>query len=135
MPADIDRAKYISFTSFKRNGDAVALPVWVVPFEGGYAFTTDGPSFKVKRVRSNPAVTVQVCSFRGKVAPGAATHSGTAEVLEGDEVAAVRRAIKRKYRVVYAFAIAPQEWLAKLRRKESTGSVAIKITLSGGAAA
>lgn len=135
MPAELDRAKYISFTSFKRNGDAVSLPVWVVPFDGGYAFTTDGPSYKVKRVRNNPAVTVQVCTFRGKVAPDAPTHAGTAEVLEGDAVVAVRRAIKRKYRFVYAVAIAPQEWLAKLRRKESTGSVAIKITLAGDPAA
>ena len=129
MTSELDRAKYISFTSYKRNGDAVSLPVWVVPFEGGYAFTTDGPSYKVKRVRNNPSATVQVCSLRGKVAPGANVYQGTAEVLEGEQVAAVRRAIKRKYRVAYALAITPQEILSKLRRKPATGTVAIKITL------
>jgi len=130
MPADIDRAKYISFTSYKRDGDAVSLPVWVVPFEGGYAFTTDGPSFKVKRVRNNPAVTMEVCSLRGKVAPGATVHHGSAEVLEGEPVAAVRKAVKRKYRLVYALAIAPQELWAKLRHKTDNGTVAIKVTLT-----
>ncbi len=135
MPAELDRAKYISFTSFKRNGDAVPLPVWVVPFEDGYAFTTDNPSYKVKRVRNNPAVTVQVCSLRGKVASGATVYHGTAEVIEGERVAGVRAAITRKYRLVYALAIAPQELFAKLRRKEVTGSVAIKIVLSADPAA
>lgn len=132
MTTELDRAKYISFTSYKRNGDAVSLPVWVAPFEGGYAFTTDGPSYKVKRVRNNPAVTAQVCNVRGKVTPGATVYQGTAEVLEGDKVAAVRDVIKRKYRIVYLFAIVPQELLAKLRRKQVTGSVAIKITVADG---
>ena len=70
MAAELDRAKYISFSSFKRNGDAVALPVWVVPFEGGYAFTTEESSYKVKRIRNNPKVTVQASTFRGKVLSG-----------------------------------------------------------------
>ena len=130
MPTELDRAKYISFTSYKRNGDAVSLPVWVVPFEGGYAFTTDGPSYKVKRVRNNPAVTVQVCGLRGKVAPGATMYQGTAEVLEGEYVTAVRKVIKRKYPIVYTMMIVPQELLAKLRRKQVAGTVAIKVTLA-----
>ena len=41
MSADLDNAKYVSFTSYKKDGTTVSLPVWVVPFEGGYAFTTD----------------------------------------------------------------------------------------------
>lgn len=133
MTTELDRAKYISFTSYRRNGDAVSLPVWVVPFEDGYAFTTDGPSYKVKRVRNNPAVTVQACNVRGKVTPGATVYQGTAEVLESDYVAAVRKVIKGKYPIVYTLMIVPQELFAKLRRKQVTGSVAIKVTLTDAA--
>ena len=129
MPADIDRAKYISFTSYKRDGDAVSLPVWVVPFEGGYAFTTDGPSFKVKRVRNNRAVTMEVCSLRGKVAPGATVHHGSAEVLEGEPVAAVRKAVKRKSGSIYGLAPTPQNLWAKPPQKPDNGTVAIKVPL------
>lgn len=129
MAAELDRAKYISFTSFKRNGDAVALPVWVVPFEGGYAFTTEESSYKVKRIRNNPKVTVQASTFRGKVLSGSIAYEGTAEVLDSAGSHRVRTAIKGKYRIVYILAIAPGEWIAKLRKK-SAEPVAIKVTLS-----
>ena len=129
MTSELDRAKYISFTSYKRNGDAVSLPVWVVPFEGGYAFTTDGPSYKVKRVRNNPSATVQVCSLRGKPAEGSTVFNGTAEVLESEAAQRVRAVIRRKYRIVYLLAIAPSEWWAKLRKK-ADDTVAIKVTLT-----
>ena len=129
MTSELDRAKYISFTSYKHNGDAVSLPVWVAPFEGGYAFTSDADAFKVKRVRNNTAVTVQVCSLRGKPAQGSVVFSGTAEVLEGEAAQRVRAVIRRKYRIVYLLAIAPSEWWAKLRKK-ADDTVAIKVTLT-----
>jgi len=128
MVTEIERAKYISFTSYKRNGDPVSLPVWVVPFGGGYAFTTERSTYKVKRVRNNPSVTVQACTFRGKVLPSSTAYEGTAEVLEGVAAQEVRTAVKRKYRVVYLLAITPGEWIAKLRKK-SLDPVAIKISL------
>ena len=99
MSTDIDNAKYISFTSYKRDGTAVSLPVWVVPFEGGHAFTTDAEAWKVKRVRRDPRVAVSVCDIRGKVAEGATVHEGTAEVLLGDDARRVLAAISRKYRI------------------------------------
>ncbi len=129
MVAELDRAKYISFTSYKRNGDAVSLPVWVASVDGGYAFTTEGSAYKVKRVRNNPSVTVQASTFRGKVLPGSVAYTGTAEVLEGAAAEAVRTAIKRKYRITYLLAIAPGEWIATLRKKP-TDVVAIKVTLT-----
>ena len=81
-------------------------------------------------MRNNRAVTMEVCSLRGKVAPGATVHHGSPEVLEGEPVAAVRKAVKRKYRLVYALAIAPQELWAKLGHKTDNGTVAIKVTLT-----
>ena len=66
MPADLDAAKYVSFTTYKKDGNAVSLPVWVVPFEGGYAFTTDHDAFKVKRVRRDPRATLAVIRQKRK---------------------------------------------------------------------
>ena len=60
--------------------------------------------------------------------PASVEYKGTAEVLEGAAAEAVRTAIKRKYRMVYLLAIAPGEWIAKLRKKP-TDVVAIKVTL------
>ena len=130
MSQDLDRARYVSFTSYKRNGDTVSLPVWVVPFEGGYAFTTDPDAFKVNRVMNNPAVTLRVCSMRGKVAPGAVEFRGTAEYVDAATADRINRAIRRKYWLAYRLLISPSNLWSRLRRgSAAAGHAAIKVTL------
>ena len=128
MPADLDKAKYVSFVSLKKDGTPAATAVWVVPFEGGYAFTTDADAWKVKRVRRNPEVTLAVSDVRGKVAAGATVHRGRAEVLEGDAVRRVDRAIRRKYWIGYTVLIVPSNIWQRLRGKRD-GTGAIKVTV------
>ena len=128
MPADLDTAKYVSFVSMKKDGTPAATAVWLVPFEGGYAFTTDADAWKVKRVRRNPEVTLAVSDIRGKVEAGTTVHTGRAEVLEGDAIRRVERAIRRKYWLGYTVLIAPSNLWQRLRGKRQ-GTGAIKVTV------
>ena len=128
MTADLDAAKYMSFTSTKRDGTTVSTPVWLVPFEGGYAFTTDADAWKVRRVRNNPEVTVAVSDVRGRVGVGATVHRGRAEVLDAAGADRVQAAVKRKYRVAYTLMIAPTILWQRMRgSRAATG--AIKVTI------
>jgi PPOX class probable F420-dependent enzyme len=131
MSSVIDSAKYISFTTFKKDGTAVSAPVWVVPYGDGYAFTTDPTSFKVKRVQNNPRCTVSVCDMRGKVAPGTAVFNGTAQVLNDAETASVTSLIKKKYRIGWMM-LGVYSLVKKLTRSGTTasGECAIAVTLS-----
>jgi PPOX class probable F420-dependent enzyme len=129
MPTDLDQAKYVSFTTFKKDGTPKALPVWIVAFEGRYAFTTDAESWKVKRLRNNPAVTVEVCDVRGRVKPGTTVHHGTAEALDEAAATRVHAAVKKKYGIVWYILIGPAELWRKVRGKQVTpGAVAVSIT-------
>ncbi|HEX2287092.1 MAG TPA: PPOX class F420-dependent oxidoreductase, partial [Mycobacterium sp.] len=56
---------------------------------------TEADSFKVRRIRRNPAVTVQPCTFRGAVR--GVTASGRAEVLDEAGTRHVRTLLARKY--------------------------------------
>jgi PPOX class probable F420-dependent enzyme len=58
--------KYLSITSFKRDGTGVATPVWFVQ-EAGRLLQTDANSYKVKRIRRNPHVTVAPCTATGRL--------------------------------------------------------------------
>ena len=130
MPADLDAAKYVSFTTYKKDGTAVSLPVWVVPFEGGYAFTTDHDAFKVKRVRRDPRATLAVSTFKGVVAPDATVYQGTAEILNGPDSKRVADLVRKKYSVMY-LAIIAQSWLRRIFGKDShAADTAIKVTLT-----
>lgn len=96
--SSITAEKYILLTTFRRNGDGVATPVWIAPLgDGRGGFGTDATSGKVKRIRNNSAVTVQACSMRGTVKPGAPLVQATASVAEGEAYETVHRAIRAKY--------------------------------------
>ena len=130
MPTDLDAAKYVSFTTYKKDGNPVSLPVWVVPFEGGYAFTTDHDAFKVKRVRRDSRATLAVCTFKGQVAPDAIVHVGTAVILDGPDSKRVAALVRKKYSVMY-LAIIAQSAVRRLFGKGShAADTAIKVTLT-----
>ena len=130
MTTDLDRAKYIAFVSHRKDGTSVSTAVWVVPFEGGYAFTTDPDSWKVKRVRRDPTVTVQASNVRGRPRKGAPLHQGRAEVLDEVGVAAVRLAVRAKYPIMYRLLIEWSDRRAARRHGSATaGTAAIKVVL------
>ena len=130
MPSDLDRAKYISFVSRRRDGTPVPTAVWVVPFEDGYAFTTDPDAWKVKRIANDPMVTVQASNVRGRPRVGALVHAGRAELLDEDGVAAVRLRLRAKYPIAYRVLIGWSERRANRRDGSPTaGTAAIKVVL------
>ena len=130
MAADLDSAKYVSFVTYKKDGTPVAAPVWVVPFQGGYAFTTDPDSFKIKRLRNDARATLTVCNARGKMVEGAVVHIGAAVVLDEDDAEEVARLISKKY-VIGTKLLGIYSFVKKLKGSGSTaGDAAIKVTLS-----
>ena len=94
--APVFRGRYLSITSYKRDGRGVATPVWFVQRDGRLLVETDAASGKVKRVRRNPQVRVAVCTasgrLRGEQVPA------VAEILPDSEIGAVERLIADKYR-------------------------------------
>jgi hypothetical protein len=100
---DIRAARYVSLTSSKRNGEPVDVPVWIAPLPDGRAgFTTDAGSFKVKRIRNNPAVSLRACDMRGRVAEGAEAVPATAVVVDdGPDQQRVHDAVAAKYGIQF----------------------------------
>jgi uncharacterized protein len=89
--------KYLSLTSFKRDGTGVATPVWFVVDNGRVLVKTGPQSFKAKRIRRNPAVMIAPCTasgrLRGEPVPA------RADVLPDSEVEHAERLMARKYRI------------------------------------
>lgn len=131
MPQDLDAAKYVSFGTYRRDGTLVETPVWIVPFEDGYAFTTDSTSFKVKRLGRDPRVIVAVSNFRGRIAGGATRHTGTGEVLSPERAQEVQRLVRRKYGIAWLVTLGPSRLLNRLRgREQTTGEGGIKFVIA-----
>jgi PPOX class probable F420-dependent enzyme len=129
MSDELSRARYISFVSCKKDGTPVATPVWVVDFEDGYAFTTEPNAFKVKRVRNNPHVTVQVCDFRGRTSPGSVQYAATARILEPADASRVNSLVAEKYPIGMRLVTVSSFLKGLVGKASSDGDAAIAFTL------
>ncbi len=91
--------KYVSFTTFRKNGDAKAAAVWIADLgDGTLGFTTDADSWKAKRLANDNRIQMQPCNSRGKVAAGDIVVDGTAVVVDsGADFDRVDAAIGKKY--------------------------------------
>ncbi|QIS19894.1 PPOX class F420-dependent oxidoreductase [Nocardia terpenica] len=101
---DIARSKYVLLTTYKKDGTAVGTPVWVAPDGDRMVVWTNSKTWKVKRIRRNPAVTLQECDNRGRPR-GTEVLSGTAAVLDADGTDRVRGLVGRKYGVLGTVAV------------------------------
>ena len=100
----IDNAKYISLVTFRKSGERVPTAVWFAKFSdiaNTYGVITETNAGKVKRIRNNPKIEVQVCDIKGNVTAGAKTYSGIAHLVIGDQAVAVRKAIAKRYGITY----------------------------------
>jgi PPOX class probable F420-dependent enzyme len=88
----------ILLTTFRKSGEPVSTPVWVIDLgDNQVGFWTSSVTGKVKRLAHTPRVTVQPCSNSGKVKAGSAVVEGTARVVRGDELEAIRAKVVAKY--------------------------------------
>ncbi|MFB7874650.1 PPOX class F420-dependent oxidoreductase [Nocardia sp. NPDC056064] len=115
-------ADYVQLTTFRKDGTPVATPVWAVERDGKLYVWTVTDSWKVKRIRRNPEVTVQACNARGSATHGAVV-TGTARVLDGAETEQVRSWLRRKY-----WLTGPLVLLASNLRRGKDGTIGIEIT-------
>jgi len=108
---EIVRSRYVSLTTYRKNGTPVATPVWHVPHGAELWIVTEAGSGKIKRIRNNPQVLVTPCSLRGTVASDAPSVTGTARLLDDDETAQARKLLARRYVMSRA-----GNWFARLLR-------------------
>lgn len=107
--------KYLSLTTFRRDGTPVSTPVWFVTDDGQLLVETDGNSAKVKRIRRNDSVTIATCNATGRVR-GDVVPAHAAILPEAD-VPRVERLLHSKYRLDYIVVLPIYLLVQRLRGK------------------
>lgn len=110
------QGKYLSLTSYKRDGTPVATPVWFVAENGRLLVTTDAGSYKVKRIRRNPTVSIAACTATGRLR--GEPVEARAELLPDSEGRHVEELVARKYRVDKVLVLPLYRTVQWLRRKQ-----------------
>lgn len=107
--------KYLSLTTYRRDGSPVSTPVWFVEEDGRLFVITGADSYKAKRLRRNPAAMVAPCTARG--IPKGDAIPAQIEFLPPEEHARVDRLMAEKYRVDRLLILPIYRLVSKLRGK------------------
>jgi len=101
---DVAKAKYVLLTTFTKDGRPKPSAIWAAPDGDRLLVMTEEDSWKVRRIRNTPRVTVAVCDMRGN--PKSEPVEAVATILDKSAYPDVQRAVVKRYGVVgWAFGL------------------------------
>jgi hypothetical protein len=116
IPDQLQAARYISLTTYRKTGVGVATPVWFGVRDGKMYVFSNPKAGKLKRIRNNPRVTLAPCTIRGRVT--GPEFLAAARILPREEWASARRVLEQKY------------WLMRVPFLWSKDSVLVEVELT-----
>jgi PPOX class probable F420-dependent enzyme len=132
LPADLDAlfpGRYLSVTSFKRDGTGVATPLWFVS-DGERLFAlTDLHSAKVARIRHDPRVLVAPCRASGKLR-GEPLRARAEVLTDSADLERVQTLLIGRYKISYRLMMLVYRLGRRLHGRSSVADgAAVAITL------
>ena len=95
---EVSKAQYVLLTTFTKDGRPKPTPIWIARDGDRALVITEKNSWKVKRIRNTPRVTLAVCDMKGRVKGD--TIEAVATVLDESETETVYQAINKRYGLV-----------------------------------
>lgn len=97
---DLQNPTYIALETFKKSGEGVNTPVWVIEQNDKFRVWTPADSWKVKRIRNNSHVRVATSDSQGK--PTGEWLDARATVIDDPaEEQNMRKMLAKKYGLFY----------------------------------
>lgn len=98
---DLKKETFINLTTYKTNGEEKSTPVWFTSIDDKIFVFTDLDSYKVRRIKNNPAVLLAPSKYDGsETGP---RHKGNARLLSLEESPGVIASFKKKYGLQFRF--------------------------------
>lgn len=95
---EVSQAQYVLLTTFTKDGRPKPTPIWIARDGDRALVITEKNSWKVKRIRNTPRVTLAICDMKGKVKSD--TVEAVATVLDESQTESVYQAINQRYGIV-----------------------------------
>jgi hypothetical protein len=96
--ADLAKSQYILLTTFTKDGRPKPTPIWTAVDGDRLLVITQGKSWKVKRIRNTPRVTMATCTMGGR--PTSEAVEGSGALLDKSETGTVYDAIGKRYGIM-----------------------------------
>ncbi|KQY05944.1 pyridoxamine 5-phosphate oxidase [Mycobacterium sp. Root135] len=96
--AEVAKSEYVLLTTFTKDGGPKPTAIWVAPDGNRVVAITQEKSWKVKRIRNTPRVTIAECDRGGK--PKGEAVEAVAVILDKSQTQAVYDAISKRYGII-----------------------------------
>jgi uncharacterized protein len=96
--AEVAKSEYILLTTFTKDGRPKPTAIWAAPRGDDLIAITQEQSWKVKRIRNTPRVTIAECDRGGK--PKGEAVEAVAAVLDKSANGATYDAISKRYGLI-----------------------------------
>ena len=93
--AEVAKSEYILLTTFTKDGRPKPTAIWAAPDSDRLLVITQEKSWKVKRIRNTPRVTIAPCDRAGK--PKGEAVEAVATILDKSANGATYDAIGKRY--------------------------------------
>jgi PPOX class probable F420-dependent enzyme len=93
--ADVAKAEFVLLTTFTKDGRPKPTAIWAANDGDRLLVITGAKSWKVKRIRNNPRVTLAICDRGGH--PKSEAIEATATILDKSQTGVVYDAIGNEY--------------------------------------
>jgi PPOX class probable F420-dependent enzyme len=93
--ADVAKAEFVLLTTFTKDGRPKPTAIWAANDGDRLLVITGAKSWKVKRIRNTPRVTLAICDRGGN--PKSEAIEATATILDKSQTGAVYDAIGNEY--------------------------------------
>jgi hypothetical protein len=118
--------KYLSLTTFRKDGTPVATPVWLVREGDTLRVITQANSGKAKRLRNDPRVLLAPCDARGTLK--GQQVEGTSTLQDEAETARTAQLVEARYGLLGKLLM----WRSRraARKPGAAGQVGITVSLA-----
>jgi uncharacterized protein len=96
--SEVSTAEYVLLTTFTKDGRPKPTAIWVAPAGDRVVAITQEQSWKVKRIRNTPRVTITKCDRSGK--PKGEAVEAVAAIMDKSETGTVYDAIAKRYGLI-----------------------------------
>jgi hypothetical protein len=123
---ELGQGKYLSLTTFRKDGTPVATPVWLVQDGDSLRVITQGDSGKAKRLRNDSRVLLAPCDARGNLK--GAQVEGSAVLQDAAQTARTAQLVEARYGLLGKLLM----WRSRraARKPGATGQVGITVSLT-----
>lgn len=118
-------SRYVSLTTYRKDGTPVATPVWVVALEGELWVWTNLDAGKVKRLRRSPRAALAPCRVCGEALGESVPARG--RVVPTDQVERVLPALIAEYGWQGRLTLLPGTLGRLIGRPPAVGAVALTL--------